>query len=604
MAKKGFVYYIFTWVAIAIQFLLYMVNSAQSGYMDGLGWIFYLTASVSHAAIISFIPYLVFCLTLLIVRNEKIAGFIHVLLSSLLCVFFYINGTVFALYRQHINGMMLSLFFGEGSSEIFQIDASLYLKTSVILAVLIAAMIFLKWLSVKLFEIKKKGYVLPAVIVFIITLLTSNGIHAYAAVAQRASVIKSAAYVPYYFPLTATRFMIKMGVVDQSDLLEVDFGKQTDLQYPHNPIVNETDSFPNIVIIAIDSWNYRSLNEEVMPNVSSFARNNELFTNHLSSSNGTRGSIFGIFYGVSSYYWRDFDISGTTPVLIDELQKAGYSIKPLASATLNNPNFNKLLFRKVPDVQTETEGERVYDRDCRITEQFSEFLDTLSEGRPFFGFLFYDLAHSFVYPKELKKKFTPSWEFAEYTKLNNNMDPTPFWNLYLNCVNAVDSLVGMVLDDLEKRDLLNSTYIILTGDHGQEFNENHKNYWGHGSNYTYPQIHVPLILHRPDGRNGVYSHRTTHYDISATLLHDAMGVSNPVEDYTIGYLLEDTVFRNWHVVGDNLNYAFIIEDNTIVEKKPSGMLEICDSVLEPLEGYKLNVKELNDAVTRLNTFYK
>ena len=308
MAKKGFVYYIFTWVAIAIQFLLYMVNSAQSGYMDGLGWIFYLTASVSHAAIISFIPYLVFCLTLLVFRNEKIEGFIHVLLSSLLCIFFYINGTVFALYRQHINGMMLSLFFGEGSSEIFQIDASLYLKTSVILAVLIAAMIFLKWLSVRLFEIKKKGYVLPAVIVFIITLLTSNGIHAYAAVAQRASVIKSAAYVPYYFPLTATRFMIKMGVVDQSDLLEVDFGKQTDLQYPHNPIVSETDSFPNIVIIAIDSWNYRSLNEEVMPNVSSFAHNNELFTNHLSSSNGTRGSIFGIFYGVSSYYWRDFDI--------------------------------------------------------------------------------------------------------------------------------------------------------------------------------------------------------------------------------------------------------------------------------------------------------
>ena len=34
------------------------------------------------------------------------------------------------------------------------------------------------------------------------------------------------------------------------------------------------------------------------------------------------------------------------------------------------------------------------------------------------------------------------------------------------------------------------------------------------------------------------------------------------------------------------------------------MLEICDSVLEPLEGYKLNVKELNEAVTRLNTFYK
>ena len=30
-------------------------------------------------------------------------------------------------------------------------------------------------------------------------------------------------------------------------------------------------------------------------------------TSHLSSSNGTRGSIFGLFFSLSSIYWTDFE---------------------------------------------------------------------------------------------------------------------------------------------------------------------------------------------------------------------------------------------------------------------------------------------------------
>jgi len=83
-----------------------------------------------------------------------------------------------------------------------------------------------------------------------------------------------------------------------------------------------------------------------------------------------------------------------------------------------------------------------------------------------------------------------------------------------------------------------------------------------------------------------------------------MGVQNPVSDYSMGFLLSDTTFRNWHLVGDNLNYAFIIKNNTIIEKKPSGMLEISDSTLNPIKHFKINAIELDNAVDRLNMFYE
>ena len=33
------------------------------------------------------------------------------------------------------------------------------------------------------------------------------------------------------------------------------------------------------------------------------------------------------------------------------------------------------------------------------------------------------------------------------------------------------------------------------------------------------------------------------------------------------------------------------------------MLEICDHKLDPIEGYKLNAAELNEAIKKLNMFY-
>ena len=271
------------------------------------------------------------------------------------------------------------------------------------------------------------------------------------------SIIRSAPVVPYYFPLTANRLLHKMGVVSKETLTTAGLGKGSDsgLNYPFNElVVQPNDTSKNIVMIIIDSWNSRSWSPEVFPNIYEFSSRCTYYADHLSSSNGTAGSVFGMFFGLPSYFRGDIDAVGTQPLLVDQMLVSGYEIKAFSSATLVHPPFARQLFANVPDLRVESKGKTVYERDCEITDEFVSYINGRTGEQPFYSLLFYDLAHGYELPVEKTKRFSPSWEYADYLSLNNDSDPTPFWNLYRNCLFQVDSLVGIVLDTLEEKKLM------------------------------------------------------------------------------------------------------------------------------------------------------
>jgi Arylsulfatase A and related enzymes len=74
-------------------------------------------------------------------------------------------------------------------------------------------------------------------------------------------------------------------------------------------------------------------------------------------------------------------------------------------------------------------------------------------------------------------------------------------NLYRAAIRQVDLSVGRVLETLAATGKLDSTAVVLAGDHGEEFQE-------HGHLAHYPKlydelIHVPLIVHAPGRTPGV-----------------------------------------------------------------------------------------------------
>lgn len=608
--KEGFVYFLFTAVIIALQFSLYLLESTLKEQMDFGGYLFFFTASLSHATLFALPPFLLFILILYLTRSKLAANTVHITLMVLLNTFLFINSYVFALYKFHINGFVLNMLFSEGGDEIFVFDTKLYLKVALYIGLIIAANIVLRYAATKLYKRLNRCFFVPALITFGALTLFSNLYYAYCNVVQKASVVRSASHLPYYFPLTANRLMVKLGVIepDAYAIINLNNGKGSDICYPLKPLQVSHDSIyakpKNIILILVDSWNYRTFNRQVVPNIMALADSSQVFARHMSSANGTQGGVFGLFYGIPANYWKDFNVMGIQPLLMNEVRARGYNVNAFASASLVNPPFIKMLFANDKHIRDHTDGKTVYDRDCRITRDYISYLDTVSHNRPFFSMLFYDLAHGISLPKEKLTHFRPTWEYTDYTILNNNYDPTPFFNLYRNCVAVIDSLVGQVIEKLKEENLLQNSVVIITGDHGQEFNENKKNYWGHKSNFSQTQLHVPFIYYDASIPHHVYGYRTTHYDVSPTLMHNVLGIENDTQDYSRGYLLTDSKPRNWHYVGDNLDYGFIIEKNIIIKLQPTGRYEITDSLLNDLGKYPVSPKAMSEALRAVNRFYR
>ena len=130
--------------------------------------------------------------------------------------------------------------------------------------------------------------------------------------------------------------------------------------------------------------------------------------------------------------------------------------------------------------------------------------------------------------------FQPHLDSVNYVALNNDFDPTPFLNLYKMSVLFDDALVGSVLNAIQNDDAYSDTIVMITGDHGQAFNETHDNSWGHNSAFSDYQVRVPFVVKWPGRTPNSIQRLTSHADWAPTLLTDALGCTNPVDQYSTG----------------------------------------------------------------------
>ena len=606
--KTAILYHFLSSIFLGILFLCYAWGDAVVQSMDFIGWIFFVTSCFSHAALLELALLIVFYIPFHLLQLHRIAATLFVGSTSLLAMVSFINMQVYRIYRFHINGFILNLLTGPGAGDIFDFDAKLYLTEGVMLLGIVAICIALWTVSLKLSVKATKAHLGLSSSLLLSTVLIANGCHIYGSFVLKPTIVKSTRLVPYYFPVSATGLLKDLGF--QRTVLEIDddFSGNGDLCYPINALTVDSSAAkrPNIVFILIDSWSKRALTPECMPHLYSLAHQEQWFDNHVSCSNGTRYGVFGLFAGVQPYYYSVFEANRTSPVLVNALLDADYDFHAYPSATLRAPDFRRILFSRIENLRTETDGNSSYERDLRIKDDLIADLPKLKESeKPFFAFIFFDLLHAYSLPKELLNRFQPSWEYGKFDVLNNDMDPTPFWNLYRNSAYQTDAMVGELIDQLKRQGMYENTLVYITGDHAQEYNENHKNYWGHNSNFSTYQIGVPLIAHVPgDTIPHHFTHRTTHYDFVPTLLHNYLGVTNPLDDYSAGLLLNDTTPRLWHFVGNELRYAFLVEGDTILTKEGAGYIEVTDARLNPVEDYHIKPKDFNRAIKSLNRFFK
>lgn len=242
--KSAFLYFFVSALVLGGIFVSYMTGSAVASAMDVQGWCFYVTATLSWAAVFALLPFGLSAFLYAVTRSVRASSVLHVVLTILLVSYFIVNGIVYAQYRFHINGFVLNMLFSEGAGDIFQFDVSIYVKLFAAFLFIVVAAVAVRRVCRIVVERWNYAAVLPASLLLVAALLFSNGFHAYAAVVKITSVIRSVPVVPYYFPLTANRFLHKIGVVSEETLTTAGLGSNgaSGLNYPMKELDVQCDT--------------------------------------------------------------------------------------------------------------------------------------------------------------------------------------------------------------------------------------------------------------------------------------------------------------------------------------------------------------------------
>ena len=593
-------------------FLSYVIAARYFQYAplpnDSLGITYLALAYVGHFGFLTLCLWLfVIVPIVLIIPNYRLANtLITIVIGAALCVL-ALDTSIFQQYRFHLSLFILNLIANDTNNEIFEFS----LETRVIVLAIIAILFsVLFYIANRLWRTKSDSLFISAKRVFGVTIglyLCAHLLHVWADAQYITSTTKYNQYLPAYYPATAYRFMDKHGWLNEeaqivNKALKVN-AKKTNINYPLQPLeFGESAKNYNIMMIVVDSWRADEMNSLTSPNIFKFSQNSLRYNDHHSGSNATRSGIFSLFYGLPGVYWEAMMANQQSPVFMDTLQKFDYGLGIFSSANLINPEFDRTVFANVENLRKNSTGKSPAERDETITKEWLAWLNNHTKSdKPFFGFLFYDAPHGYSIPDGYTP-FTPE-KPMNYLLLSPTYDATKERNRYKNAVHYNDMLIGQVLDDLDRKSLLDETIVIITGDHGQEFNDNGLNYWGHNSNFSKAQTQVPLIVHWPKKSSQTFTTHTTHFDVIPTLMRDVFNVTTPDTNYATGGDLFSKSNRQWSIAGSHHNFA-IIEQDKITVSSYDATFQVYDLHMKPIENAPMNFDNINEAMKEMKRFYK
>lgn len=157
------------------------------------------------------------------------------------------------------------------------------------------------------------------------------------------------------------------------------------------------------------------------------------------------------------------------------------------------------------------ESTKMYAEYDKLFPAVLEFLDAAADdARPFFLYLHSMDTHG------------PNDFHAGFDRLRGSNGASEDTDRYDAEIDFTDHWIGRVVDELKRRNLLESTVIAVTSDHGEDFNEMGPERWNrnHGLFVRRSQVHVPLLLRLPGAAHAGMRYRgvTGHVDVAPTLL--------------------------------------------------------------------------------------
>ena len=559
---------------------------------SALGLLYTLAAYVSHFTLIGFLPWLLLTAPLaLLAPRRGLVMPVAVTVAAALLTVLLVDSLVFAENRFHLTPLTVTILgwktWGFGIVYLVVLCAFCGFLAGTVWRAVSAGRLRLPWVSVT--------------VVTVALLVFTHGAHIWAEANCYTPVTSLTPYLPFFYPATARRMMIRRGWATLGGTRDGPLSadrRRTDLACPLNPLACAPgDSLKSVLVVLLDGWRSDAFDSTVTPAIARHAVRGTTFLNHWSCGNSTRMGVFSFFYGLPATYWKYFDGMHRQPVLMQELLNRGYEPGIFGSAPLYAPaNLDASVFAGVKGLRMTTECgvDATWARDSAITAEWLAWRAARAGPGPSFGFLFYG--------NPVDRSVPPGYAWSVPGDDTLSGLGRRILN-YRRSLHYTDSLVGLVLDDLARSGRLASTVVLISADHGEGFDEQGLGFRGHGSAYDREQLRVPLVALWPGRPAGTVARRTSHYDIPATLMTELLGCANPASDYCSGNSLFGDTEWDWLVVGSYYNTA-IVEPHQVTVQFPGGYYEVRDSLYRVVARPQINRGILSTALGETGRFFR
>ncbi|MGL4458941.1 MAG: sulfatase-like hydrolase/transferase, partial [Plesiomonas shigelloides] len=236
--------------------------------------------------------------------------------------------------------------------------------------------------------------------------------------------------------------------------------------------------------------------------------------------------------------------------------------------------------------------------DAAVTQRWQQWVTQPDRKEPWFAYVNYSV------PAAFDKAISQRSRGLE----NSNEDAiqatsaTELEAKYAKAVTRVDEQLQKVFTTLQQDNLLQNTIVIITSDHGMEFNESGHNRWGYNQSFSPYELRVPLVIHWPGKPAATVQKLTSNLDVSTTLMQDLLHVTNPTSDYSQGEnLFTPERKNNWILAGD-ANQLVIISPDQQMQLDNRGQFNAYDNNYKPLPEDKPRLAVLLQALKEVRRF--
>jgi hypothetical protein len=288
------------------------------------------------------------------------------------------------------------------------------------------------------------------------------------------------------------------------------------------PTLKPRENLPNIYLFVVESLRKDAITEETAARLFSFQKENISLPITFASANFSPISWFSIFHGLFPIYWRE-TMENKGSVCLSLLKQLGYKIHLFSSAELEYFHMDESIFGPKHQLADEycamPQNMEVCERDAKVISLLQNALNQKENAQGNCFIVFLDSTHSeYSWPKNFPSHFAPITTTIPYLFLLQSHALLPHVkNRYFNAIRYVDSLFGSFLDTLKEKQLQDSSIVIFTADHGEEFFEEGALF--HGTHLNNPQTRIPIFYQFPKSDCKVQTKMTSHIDIFPTLLH-------------------------------------------------------------------------------------